>query len=111
MDVFSPYVNVIFFIIISKIESQEINRYKYSKASIPFLGNSIRNSKHNTRRLDRKKLIKVGSESKSLSREGKGGAMESASGGNRGGGCVDGVNVRSQGARGRVISCESVNDT
>ena len=27
------------------------------------------------------------------------------------GGCVDGVNVRSQGARGRVISCESVNDT
>lgn len=58
-----------------------------------------------------KKLIKVGSESKSLSREGKGGAMESASGGNRGGGCVDGVNVRSQGARGRVISCESVNDT
>lgn len=109
MDVFSPYVNVIFFIIISKIESQEIN--KYSKASIPFLGNSIRNSKHNARRLDRKKLIKVGSESKSLSREGKGGAMESASGGNRGGGCVDGVNVRSQGARGRVISCESVNDT
>lgn len=39
------------------------------------------------------------------------GTMESASGGNRGGGCVDGVNVRSQGARGRVISCESVNDT
>lgn len=56
-------------------------------------------------------MIKVDSESKSLSREGKGGAMESASGGNRGGGCVDGVNVRSQGARGRVISCESVNDT
>lgn len=38
--------------------------------------------------------------------------MESSSaGGGRGGGCVDGVNVRSQGARGRVISCESVNDT
>lgn len=65
-----------------------------------------RNTKHV------KKLIKVPFESESFSREeGGDGTMESSGGGSRGGGCVDGVNVRSQGARGRVISCESVNDT
>lgn len=84
--------------ITSKIESQG-DRYTRNIQKIlefPFLENSITNS-YVKRKID-----------KSFSREE--GSMESSSDG-RGGGCVDGVNVRSQGARGRVISCESVNDT
>lgn len=86
--------------ITSKIESQgdKYTRNIQKILEFPFLENSITNS-YVKRKID-----------KSFSREE--GSMESSSaGGGRGGGCVDGVNVRSQGARGRVISCESVNDT